>query len=74
MFTFAITVSVVRSMTATLLSLSPAKSLFTFFATMTPFAPLPASTDLMYFASLVVMSNTSTPLVVRSPRYSRWAS
>ena len=62
------TVSVVRSMTATLLSLSPAKSLFTFFATTMPFAPLPASTDLMYFASFVVMSKTSTPFVVRSAR------
>jgi len=65
-FTFAITASDVRSMIATLLSLSPANSLFTFLATTTPFAPLPASTVLRYFASFVVMSKTSTPLVVRS--------
>src|SRR5438105_11066787 len=68
------TVNEVRSMTATLLSFSPANSLFTSFATTMPFAPLPASTDLMYLASLVLMSKTSTPFVVRSATYRRCAA
>src|SRR5438105_8824934 len=68
------TVNEVRSMTATLLSFSPANSLFTSFATTMPFAPLPASTDLTYLASLVLMSKTSTPFVVRSATYRRCAA
>ena len=61
------------SMIATLLSLRAAKTLFTFFATTTPFGPEPTSTVFTYFAVGLATSKMSMPLSPRSVTYIRWA-
>ena len=54
------------SMMPTMLSLVVTNTLFTFFATTTPFVPEPRSIVFMYFAHGVETSNMSSPLSVRS--------
>ena len=61
-------------MTPTMLSFVVTKTLFTFFATTTPFVPEPRSIVFTYLAQGVDTSKTSSPLSVRSVTYSTWAA
>jgi hypothetical protein len=61
------------SMMTTLLSAAPTKSLFTFFASATPFGAAPVLIVCTYCAAGVLTSKMSTPPVVRSATYKRCA-